>query len=82
LQIYNAVIFSPRGEIGGCGPTGGKNQYFTFDAWTEFTRLSFNNSQGAKLLIGLPASVDAADRDDLNTPFYCESYIKNLKLLK
>ena len=71
LQFYNTPTCSARGEISGFGADGGPNQYFTFDAWGEFVRVSFSLSKNAKLFIGLPASVDAADLDDENRPFYC-----------
>jgi chitinase len=73
LQFYNTPTCSARGLISGYGPTGGENQYFTYDAWREFTDVSFSKSKGSKLFIGLSASVDAADRDDEDRPYYCKS---------
>jgi chitinase len=73
IQFYNTPTCSVRGKISGFGQSGGPNQYFTFDAWKSFTRiLPYSKSANAKLLIGLPASVDAADRDDENRPYYLE----------
>lgn len=71
LQFYNTPTCSARGKISGYGPSGGPNQYFTFDAWKAFTRvLPYSKSAHAGLLIGLPASVDAAGRDNENRTYY------------
>jgi chitinase len=72
IQFYNTPTCSARGQLDGFGPTGGPNQYFTFDAWRQFTGIGFSKSQSSKLFIGLPASVDAAGTDDENRPFYCK----------
>lgn len=68
IQYYNTPTCSARGEISGFPPADGRNQYFTFDAWREVTRVSFSQSIQSKLLIGLPGSSDAADNDE---PYYC-----------
>lgn len=68
IQYYNTPTCSARGLISGYPPADGRNQYFTFDAWRQVTRVGFSQSIQSKLLIGLPASADAADNDE---PYYC-----------
>ncbi|KAH8807823.1 class III chitinase ChiA2 [Xylogone sp. PMI_703] len=64
IQFYNTPTCSARGELSGYLPENGHNQYFTFDAWREFTRTAHSQSIQSKLLIGLPASSTAADNDE------------------
>ena len=69
VQFYNTPTCSARGRISGYPPADGRNQYFSFDAWRQWTSVESSQSGTAKLLIGLSASVDAADNDE---PYYCE----------
>ena len=60
IQFYNTPNCAARGEISGYLPEYGRNQYFSFDAWRQFTGISFSQSSRAKLFIGLPSSAAAA----------------------
>ncbi|KKP04276.1 heterokaryon incompatibility protein [Trichoderma harzianum] len=64
IQFYNTPQCSARGAISGYNPKDGSLQYFSYDAFQEFITVSFSQSKGAKLYIGLPASPDAADNDE------------------
>ncbi|KAL5093222.1 hypothetical protein Trisim1_011027 [Trichoderma cf. simile WF8] len=64
IQFYNTPQCSARGAISGYNPKDGSLQYFSYDAFQEFITVSFSQSKGAKLYIGLPASPNAADNDE------------------
>lgn len=68
VQYYNTRQCSARGHISGYLPVDGRNQYFTFPAWAEFTSTSFSQSAHAKIFIGLPASPTAAIS---NEDYFC-----------
>lgn len=77
IQYYNTPTCSARGKISGYPPADGRNQYFTFDAWRQVTRVGYSQSIKSKLLIGLSASPDAADNDQ---PYYCTLTIMSVAI--
>ncbi|KAL7929304.1 glycoside hydrolase superfamily [Trichoderma chlorosporum] len=64
IQFYNTPQCSARGAISGYRPGDGSLQYFSYDAFQEFITVSFSQSKGAQLFIGLPASSTAAGSDE------------------
>jgi chitinase len=70
IQFYNTPQCSARGAISGYKSQDGSLQYFSYDAFQEYITVSFSQSKGAQLFIGLPASLDAADNDE---NYFCMS---------